>query len=588
MKSSSYLAWVFLLVTVLGAAPASALVNYAAGALEVNGLQLLQDDADPKRYYYLPPAPRVATAPDGSPRFFMAKFIDPEGKTNGGLFHALITLSLPPDMVEDLQQKLRESVPGAVIAGPVPLREAKEASFQVVSSVLGDKGFTRKLLSSGHAPLTPGSNAAISATLDQHGATLLWDSLEAPTSDVSLAISAWYEARIPSYRAEIHADISTVYDHFSRILNRQKNYSRTQLRKIFDQLVRDGVLEIKILDRLPEDAANRAMQQLTDLASSKLIGLIFDTETGLTKLPEKEVAVEKGQIAGRRRYGKIARLFLTGKNPKYITENQYVLKKRKDINRGVFSIRLERSTVIKVPFHTAGNLSGFFQAHKDNGRLFRIIDLADPAFQRREVYFRVDGEFADVFEGRMNFASVLLRKQHPGHPDTTGQVIFSREDVRNGVLTKGWHYARLGEASADWLRYQYHVTWSLRGRKALDDPPGQDSWQTTNLPVLTLAPPLDRHDLVIDADRLNFDLRGARSALLEARYRLFGKPVEERIAILRYNDGESTNEKTLFVDTGQPISYRVTWYMKGNAKPVRGDWHTLEQDYLVLSPPGDR
>lgn len=581
-KISALLVFIILMMP---ASAALALVNYSAGSIETGGVQFLQDATDPHRYYYLPPVPRVATTPDGTPQILMVKFIDPQGDTSGGLFHVLVTLSLLPDEVAQLQEELKKKVPGAVIAGPVPMKQAKEAGFQVVSSTLTDKGFKRTMITSGRAPLTPGSSAAIAATLTQNGATLLWDSLKSPVSDVSIAVSAWYEAKTPAYHAEIHADISTVYKHFSRIFNKQKEYTRTQIRKVMDELVRNGVIEIKILDRLPEDAGNQAMQQLTDLATSKLMDMIFDTETGLTKLPEKEAAVEKGQLQGRRKYSWLNRLFMKGNNPKYITDNQYALKDRKDINRGVFSIRLERSTVIKVPFNTTGNMSAFYQAHKDNTALFKIVNLSDPAFQKREIFFRIDGEFADVFEGRMNFVAVNITKDYPNQPAATGQVIFNREDIRDGKLTKSWKYARLAEKGEEWLKYNYRISWSLRGRNALTLPADADKWLASDAPVITLAPPLDRHDIVIDADRASFDMNGIRSALVEARYSMFRKPVQERIAILRSSDAESMNNITLFSDPGKPIEYRVSWYQEGSGTPVRTDWQPLDQGYIVLVPP---
>src|SRR3972149_5343871 len=99
----------------------------------------------------------------------------------------------------ELEKERTKKLPGAKLAGALPLLEAKaeqgkeSASFQVVSAVLsstGEGGFTRSLITSGHAPLTPGSRAAVAATLDPKGATLLWDSLNGATSAVSGSLSA--------------------------------------------------------------------------------------------------------------------------------------------------------------------------------------------------------------------------------------------------------------------------------------------------------------------------------------------------------------------------------------------------------------
>ncbi len=560
-------------------APAYALVNYEATPLEIRGVLLLQDARDPKAYYYLPKTPRIASDPGGRPAFALVKFVDPEGQVSGGLLHMLVTLTLPSEELSALRQEFRKVHPGARIVGPVPLLQEKEGSFQVVSGTLTDKGFTRKLISSGRAPLTPGSQAAIAAVLDQYGATLLWESLQSPTSDVSVSIRAYYEAALPSISARIFADISTVYEHFSKIKNVQEDYTRDQIRKITDELVRNGVIKIEVLERLPGDAGNRTIQTLVDLLSQKLTELIFDQRTGFTAIPAKEKAVEPGQIKGRQEKGFLARLFTSTGDQKYYTDNQFVLKKRSDISRGIFSINLTRRTVIKVPYDTAGNLSGFYALHGKDPQLFKIVNLADPAFQKREVYFRIDGDFVPAFEELVNFASVMVKKRYPNGEEATGEVIFTREDLREGRFSKSWRYARLGEKGASWLNYAYQVSWDLKGHHKFQAP-----WQETSAPIVSLAPPLKRLDLTIDADRLAFEDSAVRAAVVQVRYRLFGRPAKKRLAVLKATDGESLSDFTLFLDPKSPLEYRVTWFYSDGQK-VSQDWQILEEGYLFLLPP---
>ncbi len=571
---------IFLLILLwLCSGRSNALVNYEAAPLEVKGVLLLQDAANPGAYYYLPKAPRVALGPDGRPAFSMVKFVDPDGKTSGGLLHMLVTLTLPSDELEALRQAFRKVRPGAEIVGPVPLLQEKEGSFQVVSGTLSDKGFTRTLISSGRAPLTPGSQAAIAAVLDQHGATLLWDSLKSPTSDVSVSIRAYYEAVLPSITAHVSADISTVYEHFSKVKNVQEEYTRDQIRQITDELVRTGVIKVEVTERLPGEAGNKAIQGLVDLLSRKLTELIFDQKTGFTAIPKREKAVEPGQIKGRQQKGFLARIFTSTGNQKYYTDNQFVLKDRSDINRGVFSINLTRRTVIKVPYDTAGNLSGFYTAYKDDPQIFKVVNLADPAFQKREIFFRLDGDFAPAFEGLVNFVSVLLKKRYPTGEEATGELIFTREDVRKGNLSKSWRYARLGEKGASWMTYAYQVTWSLRGQRKLTS-----DWQETMDPIVTLAPPLRRLDLTIDADRLSFEESEVRAAVVQVRYRLFGHLYTRRLAVLKATDGESLSDYVLFIDPRSPIEYQVSWFYSDGQR-LKQDWKTLEEGYLFLMPP---
>jgi hypothetical protein len=588
MYKKHLLAFIALGTLLLAAGrPGWALVNYEAGQIEVDGVLLLQDAADPKAYYYLPPTPRVAEGRTGYPELSLVKFIDPQGETSGGLLHMLITFSLPADDLETLRESLKTAKPGAKLLGPVPLHQESEGSFSVISGTLSDKGFTRTMISTGRAPVTPGSKAAVAATLTPHGATLLWESLNKPTSDVSVALRTYYEAVLPSFQARIQADISTVYEHYSRVMNRQEDYTRRQIRDITDELVRTGVVNVEILDRLPEDAANKAMQSLVDLCTNKLTEIIFDQKTGFTAIPEKEEAVTSGQIKGRQQKGWLAKLFTGTGNQKYYTDNQYVLKKREDINRATFNINLTRRAVVKVPVDTAGNISGLYKQFQDNPDMFRVVNLADPAFQKRDVYFRVDGDYSGVFEQMMNFAGVAIRKKYPDHADATGELIFTREDIREGRLSKAWSYARLGQQDSSWLEYDYRTTWSLQGQHQIKSPAGEESWLKSGDPIVTIAPPLERLDLEIDADRFLFDDAAMRSAMLEVRYRIFGAEKKQRLAVMRATDAESVTDSVLFHDPGTRPDYRVMWY-PAKGQPVGGEWQPLDGSYLVLTPPAQQ
>ncbi|MEA3546597.1 MAG: hypothetical protein U9R66_02955, partial [Thermodesulfobacteriota bacterium] len=511
-------------------------------------------------------------------------FIDPQGETSGGLLHMLVTFTLPPDELEALRKALKKEKSGARLQGPVPLRQEDEGSFTIISGTLSDKEFTRSLISSGRAPVTPGSKAAVAATLTPHGATLLWESMSRPTSDVSVALRTYYEATLPSFRARIHADVNTVYTHFSSVFNKQKSYTKRQVRNVVDELVRTGDITVEVLDRLPEDSANQAMQSLVDMITGKLTDIIFDTKTGFTAIPEKEKAVEKGQLKGRQKKGWMAQLFTGSGNQKYVTDNQYVIKERKDINRAVFSINLTRRSVIKVPVDTAGNISGLYESFKNDTQMFRVVNLADPAFQKRDVYFQIDGDYSGAFENIMNFAGVSLRKSYSDHADATGELIFTREDIREGTMSKSWRYARLGRKNNSWLDYDYRMTWSIKGQHQIKQPKEEGEWLHASTPIITLAPPLQRLDMEIDADRFLFEDAAIRSASLEVRYKVFGKTQTERLSVMRSTDAESVSSAVLFHDPNTRVEYRINWY-PARDKPIKGDWQQLDESYLVLMPP---
>ena len=586
-----------LLLIALGlAAPRAsrALVSYDQGQRQIKGVQLLQDFSDPSAYYYLPQFPRLATASDGGFEILCLKYVDAAGGTNGGLFHALIEFTLPPDVIEEVEKELKKQVPGARLVGPVPLMQAAESgeegmgSFQVVSAVLsdrGEKGFTRSQITSGTAPLTLNSRAVVAAILNQQGATLLWDSLAGGTSDVSVAIHAYYEAAVQGYNARVLADVSTVYNHFSRVSNVQKDYTKRQLRKVMDELQRTGTLDIQVLDRSAGLGIKASeMEGILQVVTDKLTELMFDHTNGWAADPEREAAVEANQIQGRQERGWFSRVFGGAEDTKYFTDDQYVLKRRQDIRHNVFTLNLAKSSTIKVPVDTAGNLGGLYKAMKDDPRYFRIVNLADPAFEFRPVHFQVDGTYLDAFQDSINFVSVDFRKVYPdGQPAFTRSLRFSSEDVKAGRTVQEIAFPRLGAKDAGWTEYEYRVRWSLRDGPTVLVPAKEGQWIRSADPAVALVPPFEKRVVELDADRQLFAQRGVSSAALEVFTVLGGKEKVKRVAILRATDPDPTGRFAVYHDRETPVALRLSWHSR--ERTVKGKLQLLDTDYLFITPP---
>src|SRR5215471_797497 len=348
MKTLKRSAGVVLALVCFWTASPQALVNYDSGGRVIDGVQLLQDAAVATDYYYIPQFPRLATKADGTFEFVCLKYVGGTAESNGGLFHALVEFTLPADIVEGLEKKLKQQVPNGRIVGPVPLMQAADngpdgvGSFQVVSAILADKdkgGFTRSMVASSKAPITQNSRAALSALLNEQGATLLWDSLNGPTSDVSVAIHAYYEAAVKAYNAKVTASVETVYTHFSRVENQQQDFTRRQIRNIVDNLQRTGDLKIEELDRSAGLGIKADdMSGILQLVTSKLVELMFDHKAGWSADPQREAGVEANQILGRQDRGWFSSVFGGAQDTKYYSDDQYVLKRRSDITSNTFTL----------------------------------------------------------------------------------------------------------------------------------------------------------------------------------------------------------------------------------------------------------
>lgn len=583
-------------VCLLGPRNSGALVRYDTGRMTVGGVELFQDANDPTRYFYLPTAPSLALWESGAPQLLCIKFVDPQGNASGGLLHFLATLELPPDQIAELEKELTKKLPGAKLAGALPLLEAKaeqgkeSASFQVVSAVLsstGEGGFTRSLITSGHAPLTPGSRAAVAATLDPKGATLLWDSLNGATSDVSVSLAAEYEAMVRGYNATISAEVNTVYEHFSAVLNKQQGYTKRELRQIVDKLAHDNVLKVEVFDRsksLGIDAT--AMEGILSLVTDKLVNLIFDAQAGLAKMPEREAAVEKGQIERRQSRGAFVKWFAgTGDQP-YVTDNQFVLKSRKDVRRTTFNLLLARDTTIRVPVYLAGNMGGLYREYRNNQEVFRVVNLADPAFQSRDVRFVLDSEWASLFPTLVNWVAVTFRKEHgEGRDATTDQAQLTGPEVSKGTLERVIRYPRLGAQGADWLGYQYRVSWSLIHRDLVKLPKEEGKWLSGTDPVVTLRPPLALATAELEVDRDLMVERGVKVAVVEVEEKVLGKAESRRAAVLRVTDTEPVVKLTAVHDPAAEPRLRVTWQAARGGERKAGPWLGMGAGYLLLEPP---
>ncbi|MBN1918316.1 MAG: hypothetical protein JW889_10425 [Verrucomicrobia bacterium] len=583
-------------LTALIAQSASALVHYDEGRRTVLGITLLQDTKDPTMYYYIPPFPSVSVDADGRPEMLCLGFVDAKRNVSGGILHFLCEFKLPDEAVVLLQSALEKEAPGAKIAGAVPLLEPKgddAVSFEVISAVLSDTaegGFTRKLISSGHAPLTPGSKAAVAAVLNPNGATLLWETLQEPTSDISVAVNAYYEAAVDGYNAKITADVSTVYTHFSSVLNRQEGYKRRALQNIVDELVRKSVIKVEVTERAGLDIDTKSMQMITDLVTTRLIELMFDAETGLSKIPAKEVAVEHGQIPGRQTASWLSRTFGGGSGDQaYITDNQFVMKQREDIQTTTFYIDLTKRTTIRVPVHTAGNMGGIYESFKDDQRVFRVINLDDPSFEMRDVYFMVDNEYATAFQDTINFVSVSFRKQYPESHDVTEQLMFNPTDIKQGSTSKSVKYPRLGIEDSSWLDYEYRVNWSVRDRDPITIPTGKDQWLKGKDSTVALVPPFTKLAVGVEVDGTQDDFlaNNVYHARVEMRWQLVGKQKSSFPATIRYSDGEPRKEFILYYDRETSPEYRVVWQQKSGNGRIDEPWQKIpagSSEYEIFLP----
>src|SRR5688572_16771931 len=190
-------------------------------------------------YYYLPTNLRLSKKDDGTPEFIFVKYTTEEnaaaGGVQGALMHFLMEWGLTPAQEQELQEKIAQKlgdlksvnpmyseVKNPKVLGPATLKSDVEGeTFRIVSGTLTNEKFTPNMVTSGKAPLLPGSKMAVAAILEKNGAQLLAATFEKARSitDVSLNLRFQYEILTPAVDGSITVDwsqISHLYQEFQR------------------------------------------------------------------------------------------------------------------------------------------------------------------------------------------------------------------------------------------------------------------------------------------------------------------------------------------------------------------------------------
>lgn len=565
------------------------IVKYEEGNLEIRGVTLLQDHLKSNVYYYVPNSPILSKSNKDNVEFSCIKYITPEGKkTNGGLFHTLFEFSLSEEELEKIQEEFVKLKPKAQIIGPVTLVDNGihgVASFKLVSSILSNtkqnNPFESKIISSGKVSID-NSKGAIAAQLNSSGTTLLWESLQMNTSDVSIVLEGSYEAYVKAYQAIVKADLNLVYDHFNNPQNERIGYSRNQIQEVIDSFCQNGLIDIEIINKSNTlDFNTQALDQIVNIITEKVSSQLFNMQTSWTKILPMDNRTTNNSKKSRINFSP----FLGHRSLPYKSDKKLTLKDKKQIRNFKFYLNLEQSTTIKVPVYTASNLGKFYEEFKNDEQYFSVVTLDDPLYKEREVYFQVDGNFLNSFEDIINHVVVRVQKKDTSNNSIYNNSLeFSRKEVLSGKSIKSINYKRGDNSIPNWQQLEYQIAWDLIGIDTVLQDPSQ-GWLSSNSASISIAPSFDKVEVEIDADYELFADRGIKSVRIKFGSILLGHPRKGKAMTIRKKDSTQPNMVTLYRDFDQPIVYEVIWYTNNGVK--KDNLKILEEnhDYLFLVPP---
>ena len=551
-------------------------------------------------YYYLPTNPHISLYPDGLPRFSMIRFVTDKSKADGGVegavLHFMVEYGLTAAQVQEVEKTLKKQVKGAKLKGAVPLEVGAEGnSFNVVSAILGDKGFTSTLISSGKAPVMEGSQVAVAARLDAYGATLLAKSFEQPTTQVSVEFDLKYVVKLPAYDVKVIIDydkyneIESEYTHEREQKTTSKRYwnpkwynpfkvsTRTsttlteeEQTRALDYLQESGVVTFDYVQHVPD-----ADKEIVESGLHKIVlESFFDMQKRLGEPTDEELTAEDGE---KDKEAEAARRKEAAKAKNY----SYTVFQRKEIKRKSKQVLNLKKVMARYEHHTmTGNVGAWYTKFKDNPKLVTEVNLDDPFFQRREMRFVIDNEAYDIFKEMVNYATVQVRVPRKGQRPFIDELTIDRKYLESNGQTATLTFARMGD---DAQNFEYATQWSLRGGHLY---PKEPHWQEGELMAVTLSAPVVPLVVEVEADLDELGEMNVARVSVELRYKRFGKTYTDKKGLaISQAGGEPLVNKVIYRDVdNDKVQYRLIYHHKKLGKMEEENWRSLDGAYIYCAP----
>jgi hypothetical protein len=541
--------------------PAQAQQVSLDGAVRAAGLWCFPVAASPREYVYLPAAARLAEE-NGRPAFSFVRYVAPSatgaapGTTDasgGGIVHFLVMLDTPADSVAAAERELRERLRDDEIRlrGPIVFQDAR---YTLVSSILNPSSgrAERSMIASGRAPVLEGNRLAFSFDLKPSEASLLLESLQTATPDVSLVFDMTFAGLSQAYDADLLIDWSEVKTSQGFSAGGTVYFVSADVEAMFDELRRTNAITLR------SSGSDAAMEGLLTTVYTKLLELMFrpveperipvDQQGGLLDALSALTNTRSGAMGSRRTMGFGA----------------YVGYQLKDLrSSGTSTLSFNHRATVERHSVVTFNIGDLYRRYGGDPLHFRAVNVSDPMFQQREIQVGVDGALLPEFERYINHVAVQVRKVHQNGRETLQELVMDRalaaaEDAARRRVIYGWDG---DEDRVGWLAYDYRTRWSFKGGGAY-----QTEWARSDAAMIDLFAPYERRTVQIIGSPDELRKHAVRSVSVQLDYQFFG---ERRRPMVVVRTDRPAEERT--VDITLPLGrdeygYTITWHLEGGKR----------------------
>lgn len=579
------------------------MIYFSPPFLSFNGLTIFKDNLDPLQFYYFPQQPVLALNPDGTPSFLFVKYradlqTAPAGsEPGGGFLNFDVDMHVPDGIVTQTIGQIKEAMklsatprlvpidfrrgttrlifldavdPTTVTTGPTPAPVPQSApagtpdASGAAPAAPPPMVFVEKASYEASPSLYGDNRAAFSVQLTAEGATLVEETLDAPTSLIGIVYNLTFVGMRPAFQIDAKIDWNRVYDDvesdFSAGVHIFCFGFDTDIQNEVQKLIEQQVIQLNVIS----DAAGAAD---ADIESEKNEAVAFVEKFIADTFFQPSIPV-KGQDSN---WGSDASSLVNSLMPVHAGYT-YKHMTRDDVKN--LSIDFTEESATEMNIVPQGHLEGLLTVLQNYPRdqYVKEIDLNDPFFQTVAVdVIGGDAMTAD------NIDHIAVHLEYGAVGQTVPQdVILSAAGVPSHVQ---W---ALIQAVGLSYTYQYHVYFKT------SSPPGLGT------DLLSQVFTTNATKLIIDPR----DLYGVQSLDIESVNMPWDRYAQVEVA-LKYTSGTFTLQDTVMLTANQltgswvyrindptqtSYQYQLTFYPTGGS-PIVQEWVTTSVPAVLVTDP---
>lgn len=533
--------------------------------VRVGGLWCFPLISDSLSYLYLPTNAHLSLDESKNPQFSFLRYVinKPKSGNNavsdadgGGIVNFLVQYDTPENLVKTAQGILRERLKSEdiTIKGPLVFDKGR---YTLISSIIKSDTSkpTRKVLTTGEAPVLEGSRIALTFDLKPEASKLLLESFKMATPDVSLVFELGFSGLTDSYDAEMTVDWSEVKKSEAFKASGSVYIVSADVELGFDKLKRDGAIKLK------SNGSDQQMEALVQTVYDKLLTLMFKPVKPETVPPDQQGGLMDALLGPNG--------ILGSKNTLGFGLN--VGFQMKDLqSEGKTNLYFKgRSTVNRTHFVTF-NIGNLYNEYGKDEKYFKDIPMYDPTFQQREVLVGVDGDLEKEFTKMVNSVTVILDKKHQDGRETLHSVIITKKSQDSLKVSKkplAMVYGFQKDTNrVEWLKYKYKTIWQFQGGGNLEM-----DWKTESSAMINLYTPFIRKTIMLEGDAKAINAKNIRAISVQIEYPFFGQKKQQRVTL---KTSESLTDKKFEItlpNNVEEVDYSITWFGNdGSQKNVKG------------------